>query len=148
MKRPPRTADQDALSAMMNALPQQVAGYELLFFRAAIEGSSNEGPPSHYDIRKALKAQNLCRMTLTVLLVLRAIASRRRKKSTSKLLQTENLLHGQPFAEFERLGAPPSLDSEKFPTTKLLQTENLPHDQPLGAQLQSTPYADCGERVL
>jgi hypothetical protein len=48
-----------------------------MFYRAALEGCSNEGPRSHRDIRNALKAQNLCRMTLKVLLALQAAVARR-----------------------------------------------------------------------
>jgi len=63
-----------AIDAMILTLLGLALALDRLFFRAAIDGFSSDGPPSRRKIRKALRAQALCRTAIKVLLALRAAA--------------------------------------------------------------------------
>ncbi len=77
-------ADPDqALSAMEMTLLAQAIALDRLFYRAAIDALSSDGPRALRDTRTALKAQHLCRTAFKVLLALRA-AGEHAKKSRNR----------------------------------------------------------------
>ncbi len=79
----PDTASDQTLSAMIKVFARQAALLDEMFYRAAKEAASDEGPSSCRDIRKALKAQARCRTTFNVLLALHAAAADAEKISNS-----------------------------------------------------------------
>jgi hypothetical protein len=67
----------DAVSAVTKVLVAQAFALDDMFYRAAREAFSTD-VPSDYHARKALKAQERCRLTFKALLALRGAASERK----------------------------------------------------------------------
>jgi hypothetical protein len=70
-----------ALGAAIEVLTAQALALDRMFFRAAMEATAGRKP--HRHMRKALKAQQRCRLTFKILLALRATAGDERQFSDS-----------------------------------------------------------------
>src|SRR5215510_781577 len=90
----------DALRAMLKILARQAAALDLLFYSAAMEAMSDDRR-CHRNMHRALKAQNLCRQALNVVVALRAMIKRKKNSPirTSKLLAAEIPAHDQQLAK-------------------------------------------------
>src|SRR5690349_7823686 len=99
LPQPP--APTHALSALEMRLLAHAIALDQLFYRTAKDAASSEGLRSSRTMRKALRAQDLCRKALKVLLALRA-ARRNFKNRTNELLAAQNFAHRQALAARSR----------------------------------------------
>ena len=82
-------AEHEALGRMLDIFADQATVLDRIFYRAAKDGFSGS-PRTHRDIRKALKAQGLCRTTFKVLFALRAAEEASKKISNSNVRTIES----------------------------------------------------------